>query len=315
MLFLAKVDAISICSPDDSHFEYIVKSLDHDKHVLVEKPMVANLDEANELLSIVNQKSNRVVAVHHQMRYVPAFNLAKELLRQKRLGDVFYLEANYWHDMRLRNTQFDNWRIKGKGQSVIFGAACHPMDLIMYLMEDTPFEHTTFLCKNAYKSYPLKYTASTTLMQFETGATAKCHTNNCVRYPQYNNLIILGEKASFIDGVVFENNKYAVNPYKDLMPISGSNSNLLIQFFEKFVWKYFSKKRLIRHFPLSVYNHETACETIINDFIESIVHKKKPLVSVRDAFNVIKLCEEAEKDGLSKLKILDATPGAPKETD
>ena len=90
------------------------------------------------------------------------------------------------------------------------------------------------------------------------------------------------------------------------MPINGRNSKLYLQLFEKLVWKFFSKKKLVRHFPLSVYNHESACEIIINNFIESILQKKEPLVGIRDAFNVIKLCEEAEKDGLSKLKTSNA---------
>lgn len=129
--FLSKVDAISVCAPDMDHLEYCGTGLRANKHVLVEKPMVGSLDQVEKLRQVVEAKPELVFAVHHQMRAVPAFLRSKQILKERSLEPVFQVEANYWHDMRERATSFDDWRVSGRGQSVLFGAACHPLDLLV----------------------------------------------------------------------------------------------------------------------------------------------------------------------------------------
>ena len=176
--FIDTVDAVSICTPDESHLFYILEAFRRGKHVLVEKPMVASYREVEELETYISKFQNLVFAVHHQMRFVPSFFKTKEVIDSGLLGKIFYVEANYWHDMRLRSIQYDDWRMRGKGQSVIFGGACHPLDLILYLLGNHTVEHThTYLNKNAFEEYPLKYTAATTILGFSNGVVAKCHTN------------------------------------------------------------------------------------------------------------------------------------------
>jgi predicted dehydrogenase len=296
------VHGVSVCSPDDSHYEYIVKCLEAGKHVLVEKPMVASLAEAEKLEEILETYSDLVFGVHHQMRYVPAFVQAKHLLENGDLGSVFYVEANYWHDMRERNVQFDDWRVKKNGQSVIYGGACHPLDLIMYLLGSEPSEHHTYLNKNAYSDYPQEYTAATSTLMFDSGVVAKCHTNNCVVFPQMNDLIILGDKATYIDGVLYRNRKFETQCsntprryFKRVFPVT-----LLGDFLTKII----TKTKGFRRNPQTIYNHDVACEVIVSNFVESVLGKETPLVGYLEACKVIKLCEETEKNGKLILKSL-----------
>lgn len=293
--FIESVDAISICTPDSSHLEYIKIGISRNKHVLVEKPMVASLEQALELEKFLENKPKELVfAVHHQMRFVPSFVSAKRKIEEGYFGDIFYIEANYWHDMRARNKMFDDWRIK-EGQSVIYGAACHPLDLLMYLMGDKPKENYCIKSKQAYKDYPLDYTSSTSLHKFANGATAKCHTNNCVVYPQMNNLIILGDKASFVDGVTFDG-EFKIDIGQSVIPRSTRARRFWNVFLRKAI-EFFGRKNALRFYPLSVYEHNIACQTIIDNFVDAIVSDVKPLVGFEDGKRVVSLCEEIEKNG------------------
>ncbi len=296
--FISSVDAVSICTPDYCHYEYIKKCILNNKHVLVEKPMVANFKEAVALNEILQNNLHVKFAIHHQMRFVPAFNKAKELIKNGELGDLFYVEANYWHDMRIRNTLFDDWRIKGKGQSVIFGGACHPLDLILYLINEEVIDHKTFLSKNSYKEFPLNYTSATTILKFKSNVIAKCHTNNSVIFPQFNNLIVLGDKGSFIDGILYKNNKFInvaqyfnrIANYRYRQYINSKLINLALHFL--------TKHHLFRSSPFSIYNHEYACQVIIDNFVNAIVKDERVLVGYEDGCKVVKLCEETEAEGL-----------------
>lgn len=298
--FLNRVDAVSICTPDASHYEYIIRCVKNAKHVLVEKPMVASADQATKLKRTLEENPSVQFAVHHQMRFVPAFRAARQILENNELGKVFYLEANYWHDMRERNTRFDNWRITGGGQSVIFGAACHPLDLVLSLVPSEIASHKTFLSKNAYQDYPAPYTAATTLLRFDNGVTAKVHTNNCVVFPQFNNLVILGDSGTYIDGILFKRGK--------MVAVAGAAPTTMIakvlnrSSAANVGMRLLSRGVFFRQNPNSVYDHEVACQTIVDNFVGSVLGIEKPLVGYDEGCRVIQLCEATEADGLNNWK-------------
>jgi len=56
-----------------------------------------------------------------------------------------------------------------------------------------------------------------------------------------------------------------------------------------------------RQYPLTVYNHDRACQVIIDNFVAAALGREEILVGYEDAARVIKLCEETEADGLAEL--------------
>lgn len=317
---LDKVDAVTICTPDYLHFEGIVASLKAGKHVLAEKPMVASLAEAKRLGPYLARYPKLVFGVHHQMRAVPAFLKARKLIKQGKLGKLFYLEANYWHDMRERFRQFDDWREK-EGQSLIFAHACHPLDLLMHLLEKTPVKHSTYLSKNAFSEYKAPYTSATIILQFSDNIIGKVHVNSCCVYPQVYDLIVMGDKGTYIDGVLYTGEEgfkqvasffNGSSWFKTEMMISkiGLPRKLLSLAINIYL-RTFSKLALLfmreadfafRRFPFTVYNHDYACQSIIDNFIATILGREKIIAGYEDALRVIKLCEELEKEGLADMK-------------
>ena len=315
---LAGSSAISICTPDHLHLEGIVAGLGAGKHVLVEKPMVASHREAIELGTVLARHPDLVFGVHHQMRYAAPFRKAAELIASGALGKVYYMEANYWHNMKDRSVKFDNWRMT-QGQSLVFGHSCHPLDLLMHLAGSAPESHTTYVSKIGFDDYSAAYTSVTTMLNFPGNIIAKSHVNSCCEFPQLNDLTVLGDQGSYVDGVLFKDGRFSqVSDFFGTGP-SGLALNVVdIKIPRRLVSLAFNvylrtfnwlSNRLMSHpdfgfrkYPLTVYNHDGACQVIVDNFVAAIQGREPVLVGYGDATRVIKLCEDAELDGLRNFR-------------
>lgn len=85
------VDCVIIATPAETHFEYIKKALEADKHILVEKPMVMSLDEALEVKKILRDK---VFMVGHQ--YIFNDSLPKIKLKKLEVKMRYPVKNAYW---------------------------------------------------------------------------------------------------------------------------------------------------------------------------------------------------------------------------
>jgi predicted dehydrogenase len=220
---------------------------------------------------------------------------------------------------------YDDWRMDAgrKGQSVIFGHGCHTYDLILFLLGDDPVEHATFVNKTGFKEYPQAYTAATTVLRFGNGAIAKSHVNNCCVFPQLNNLIVLGEKGSYIDGELYKGGRFErvadffprrdylrepprsfVRPVLNVLRHPEHLLSVAARRTQRALQKYFSRKGLWRQPPLTVYNHELACERVVDNFIAAVTEGEPVLVGYEEALRVIRLCEELEKDATARSGVM-----------
>ncbi|WEU39784.1 MAG: Gfo/Idh/MocA family oxidoreductase [Candidatus Odinarchaeum yellowstonii] len=84
---LKKVDAVSVCVPTEKHFEVVKVCLEQGVNVLVEKPVVANLKEGEELLKI-HSKSELILGVGHIERFNPIIREATKLLDNPRYVEI-----------------------------------------------------------------------------------------------------------------------------------------------------------------------------------------------------------------------------------
>ncbi len=84
---------VIIATPTPTHFDLAKKVLMAGKHVLVEKPMVTDLDQ-NKLLEKLATDNNLVLLVGHLLQYHPAFRTILDLIGQGTLGDIQYVQSN-----------------------------------------------------------------------------------------------------------------------------------------------------------------------------------------------------------------------------
>ena len=68
------IDAVSICTPNDSHAEIAIAALKAGKHVLCEKPIASSLEDAVKMAEAAREAAKKgIISMNaYQYRRVPA---------------------------------------------------------------------------------------------------------------------------------------------------------------------------------------------------------------------------------------------------
>lgn len=80
------IDAVIVATPPHLHHPMAIAALEHDKHVLCEKPMARNLAEAKDMLRIA-ERTSAIAMVNNQLRFLPARARVYELIREGYIGE------------------------------------------------------------------------------------------------------------------------------------------------------------------------------------------------------------------------------------
>lgn len=116
---LDAVDAVDIITPTQFHFPVCEAALRKSKHVFVEKPLANNMEEARQLIKLVDEAK-----VKFQVGHVERFNPAFQALKNKPLNPMF-IEVH-------RLAQFNP---RGTEVSVILDLMIHDIDIVLHLVK------------------------------------------------------------------------------------------------------------------------------------------------------------------------------------
>ncbi len=124
-----EIDVIYISLPNHLHKEWIIRAATAGKHILCEKPLVLNTQEADEILSAVRQA--KVLCMEGLMyRSHPVAHQLESLIQSKVIGDIKLFNAIYTADIsHIANPLF--------GGS-IRNLACYPISLVRLLTNAEP---------------------------------------------------------------------------------------------------------------------------------------------------------------------------------
>lgn len=120
-------DGAVICTPTITHYEIASKMINNKKHVFVEKPLSYRSEEGEKLVDLA-KKNKVILTCGYIERFNPAVALVKEILAQKRFGDLVMLEFHRENRMPLH--------IKDVG--IIYDTSVHDIDTAMWLFNETP---------------------------------------------------------------------------------------------------------------------------------------------------------------------------------
>jgi len=131
------IDLIDVSTPGDSHCEIAIAAAEAGKHVFCEKPLANNLAEARAMADAV-RKAGVKSMVAYNYRRVPAIALAKKLIDEGRIGDIYHWRAVYLQDWIMDPNFPLVWRLqKEKAGSGPHGDLnAHIIDLARYLVGD-----------------------------------------------------------------------------------------------------------------------------------------------------------------------------------
>jgi len=125
-VFRSEVDGVVIATPVRTHYRLAKEALLSGKHVLVEKPLTANIAEAEELVALA-QEQGRILMVGHTFEYNPAVNELRKLVQSGELGKIYCIEAE-----RV------NLGLFRSDINVIWDLAPHDISILLYVLGMKP---------------------------------------------------------------------------------------------------------------------------------------------------------------------------------
>jgi len=132
------IDAIDICSPNNTHAEIAIAAAEAGKMVLCEKPLSMNVEEGERMVEAV-EKAGVANTVWYNYRRVPAVTLAKQLIDEGRLGRIFHYRAQFLQDWTIDANLPQGgaalWRldVKAAGSGVTGDLLAHCIDTAIWL--------------------------------------------------------------------------------------------------------------------------------------------------------------------------------------
>ncbi len=93
MVAEADVDAVSVCLPVFLHAPCAITSLRAGKHVLCEKPMASNADEAQAMVDAAG-KAGKKLMVYWRRRFAPEARKAREIIESGELGRIYFARTS-----------------------------------------------------------------------------------------------------------------------------------------------------------------------------------------------------------------------------
>ncbi|MBS1982617.1 MAG: Gfo/Idh/MocA family oxidoreductase [Bdellovibrionales bacterium] len=135
---LASYDAALICTPDEAKVEILRYLLKNKKHILVEKPLVA--DRPEELAELGRLATEGKVALYtaYNHRLEPSIDRLKALIASGALGKIYQARL-YYGNGTARDVRNSAWRDQGSG--VLKDLGSHLLDLTYHLFGE---ERTNF---------------------------------------------------------------------------------------------------------------------------------------------------------------------------
>ena len=102
-------DAVLITTPDDLHYGPCMEALRMGYDVLLEKPISPSEKECRDILEL-SQKTGRIVAVCHVLRYAPYFIKLREIIQSGVLGKVVSMQ----HFEPIQHIHMSHSYVRGK---------------------------------------------------------------------------------------------------------------------------------------------------------------------------------------------------------
>ena len=132
------IDAVDICTPNDTHEQIAIAAAAAGKMVLCEKPLSRTLSEGQRMVDVV-KKAGVPNTVWYNYRRIPAVTLAKQLVDSGKLGKIFHYRANFLQDWTISADLPQGgtglWRmdVAAAGSGVTGDLLAHCIDTAMWL--------------------------------------------------------------------------------------------------------------------------------------------------------------------------------------
>ena len=191
------VQAVSVASYDDAHFQQVVAALGAGKHVFVEKPLCRTLDELRLIKEAWSKHRGQLkLSSNLVLRAAPLYQWLRAKIGKADLGDIYAFDGEYLYGRINKIT--DGWRRDVEDYSVMLGGGVHLMDLMVWLTGERPSSvHAVgnHICTKDTEFRYDDYVAAT--LRFPSGLIARIAANFGCVHPHQHVLRVFGTKGTF----------------------------------------------------------------------------------------------------------------------
>jgi UDP-2-acetamido-3-amino-2,3-dideoxy-glucuronate N-acetyltransferase len=172
------IHGVVIATPAETHYNLARESLLAGKHVYVEKPLVLDEKEAEELIRIAGQ-NNRVLMVGHLLQYHPAFVRLLEMAGAGDLGRINYI---YSHRLNLGKIR--------REENILWSFAPHDISMILALTGEEP---ESVLAAGGCYLHKNIADVTTTHLEFPSGLQAQIYVSWLHPFKEQK-LVVVGDR-------------------------------------------------------------------------------------------------------------------------
>ena len=263
-IFLSKtIESIIIASPAITHKDYIIKSLENNKNVFVEKPLCLSLEDSREIEKVAN-KVNKTIFTGHLLQYHNAFKKLKHNIELGKIGNLNIIKAN-----RL------NFGAVRKVESVLYDLASHDLSMILSITKDFPVKVDV---NAVFKNSKTVADYINIILYFEKGLIAILNMDWISPYKEHR-FSVFGTKGSLIfDDTREWKTKLIFNP------------------------SYLNKKNEVVYKPniAIAVQEEEPLKKEIESFLKCIEHNDTPITNIKEAINVQIVLDMIENELINK---------------
>ena len=197
------VQAVSVTTPNNTHYEITRAALEAGMHVVCEKPLTFTVDEAEDLQALA-QTRDRVVGVTYGYSGYQMIEQAREMVAAGELGAVRLLNLQFAHGFHSAPVEEQNpaikWRVDPRqaGPSYVLGdLATHPLFLSAFICPQLRIRRLMCARQSFVKSRAPLEDNAVVLMEYDTGAFGQLWSSAVNAGSTHQQKVrIVGERAS-----------------------------------------------------------------------------------------------------------------------
>jgi UDP-2-acetamido-3-amino-2,3-dideoxy-glucuronate N-acetyltransferase len=262
------INAVIIATPAETHYEVAKKALQKGKNVLVEKPITLISADAKDLIETADTVGTKLM-VGHVLLYHPAVKKIKEMIGNKKIGNLQYIYSNRLNLGSVRSEE-----------NILWSFAPHDISVIQYLLDSYPLfidaKGADFLQNDI---------EDTTITYLSYPENIHAHIFVSWLHPfKEQRLVIIGTEGMLVfeDSLKTDKLKYF---HKGFRNVNGS------------LQKFDGDFEIVEIENLPPLSEEQ------KHFFESIIHDRQPLTDGVHALEVLEILEKAQFCLKNKIKI------------
>jgi predicted dehydrogenase len=278
-------EVVDVCLPNFLHHGAVLAAAEAGKHVIVEKPLAMNLQEADEMILACEKRGVKLMYAE-ELCFAPKYERVRKLVSENAVGPVYMLKQSEKHSGPHSDWFYD---VNQSGGGVMMDMGCHGLAWFRWMLGGHPKVLSVYATMNTFlhKERTRGEDNSVTMVEFENGVVGVCE-NSWARHGGMDDRVEVYGTGGSIYADLFQGNAaltYSEKGYGYAMEKAGSTQGWTFTVFEE------------------AFNQGYPQE--LKHFVECVRENKRPLVSGEDGRAVLEmLCAayQSARDG-AKVKL------------